>query len=113
LRERPRIAQFDPGRRGLEMIGTNHSRLVPYGKFGTGYAHSWASAAGFGALAGDPAILFGDGLKTYITRHLGIDTQFTVDRTVGNNGGTWTEAITVGFFGQLPTREWLGEKPAV
>jgi hypothetical protein len=86
---------------GLEVVGTNHSRFVPYGKIGMGYVRGYGSASSSGysysASAGAPAIVFGGGFRAYVNHHFGIDTQFTGLRTVGNYGGGTTGIGTVGI----------------
>ena len=93
---------------GLEVVGTNHSRVVPYGKFGAAYVGATAkgyvvsggySASGSG-YASAPAILFGGGVRAYINHHFGLDAGVTALRTVGNYGGSTILAPTVGVFFQ-------------
>lgn len=92
---------------GMEVIGSNRSRVVPYGKFGLAYAYGTDSADVSGVItgtirdgAGAPAILTGGGVRTYITHNVGINTHVSVLRTVGNYGGAWIFAPTVGVFFQ-------------
>lgn len=90
---------------GLEIVGTNHSRIVPYAKVGFGYVDAQASAkvngftAGSGS-AGAPAPRLGGGVRAYLNHHIAIDAQVTALRTVGNNGGATIIAPTVGVFFQ-------------
>lgn len=92
---------------GLEVVGTNRSRFVPYGRIGAAYASVAQRARVSGLVGGSygdtysaPAVVAGGGLKTYITHRIGIDTKLTVLRTVGNNGGGTAIAPTVGVFFQ-------------
>jgi hypothetical protein len=93
---------------GLEVVGTNRSRVVPYGKFGAAYVGASARVSVSGGpiyvsgsgSASAPAVLVAGGVRTYINRHWGIDTQVTGLRTVGRNGGSTIVAPTVGVFFQ-------------
>jgi hypothetical protein len=97
---------------GVEVVGSNHTRFVPYGRIGMAYWHASGSAA-IGATNGNllllaagwgtsssPAILFGGGVKVYITHHFGIDGGVMAARTVGNNGGLTVVAPMGGIFFQ-------------
>jgi len=93
---------------GVEVVGSNRSRFVPYGRLGVAYTHGSESASitaggyGYGGYysysysTSAPAIVTGGGLKTYITHRLSLDTQLSLLRTVGQNGGGWVIAPTVG-----------------
>jgi len=93
---------------GFEVVGTNRSRFVPYGRIGAAYASIAEHArVGGNLVAGHynttgsaPAVLAGGGLRTYISRHIGIDAKVTMLRTVGNYGGGTAIAPTVGVFFQ-------------
>lgn len=90
---------------GLEVVGTNHSRIVPFGRIGFGYGLGVASAsvAGFSASVsqGAPAISFGGGVRTYITKHFGFTAGVQAYRTVGNYGGNSFIMPVGGVFGQF------------
>jgi hypothetical protein len=93
---------------GLEIVGTNRSRFVPYGKFGGALVGAAATVSvNDGRFSGSasesasaPAILVAGGVRSYINRHWGIDAQVTGLRTVGGNGGSTIVAPTVGVFFQ-------------
>ena len=97
-------ASMVQGGGGLEVVATNQSRFVPYGKIGMGYVRGIGSASSggysYGTSAGAPAILGGGGFRAYLNGHFGIDIQVTGLRTVGNNGGGTTGVVTVGVFVQ-------------
>ena len=83
---------------GLEVVGNNHSRFVPYAKIGMGYGRATGSAFGYSASAGAPAIAFGVGLHAYVRRHFGIEAQVLTLHYVGSNGGGTTAVSTFGVF---------------
>jgi hypothetical protein len=92
---------------GLEVVGTNHSRFVPYGKIGAAYVGAGARVNLSGVYSGSgsgyasaPAAVAGGGLRAYINHHVGIDTQVSFLRTLGNYGGSTIIAPTVGVFFQ-------------
>jgi hypothetical protein len=85
---------------GIEVIGSNHSRVVPFGKFGMGYGHASGSVMGFGASNGAPAIAFGGGVRAYINTHFGFQAQVLGLHYVGNHGGGTTGVSTFGVFAQ-------------
>lgn len=90
---------------GLEVVGTNHSRIVPYARIGFGYVDARASASvnGFtaaSAAAGAPAARFGGGVRAYLNHHIAVDAQLTALRTFSNGGGATIIAPTVGVFFQ-------------
>jgi len=92
---------------GFEVVGTNRSRFVPYGKIGAAYANTAQRVRVSGIVAGNygqtysvPAVETGGGLRTYISHRIGIDTRLTALRTVGSRGGVTAIAPTVGVFFQ-------------
>jgi hypothetical protein len=92
---------------GLEVVGTNRSRFVPYGKFGAAYVGASAAVNVRGVVgyrgtgyASAPAALAGGGLRAYINHHVGINTQVSFLRTLGNYGGSTIIVPTVGVFFQ-------------
>jgi hypothetical protein len=89
---------------GLELVGTNHSRIVPFAKIGMGYGRGSGSVAvsGFSVSAstGSAAIAFGGGIRAYISHHFGVAADVTALHFVGNEGGGTTMVSTVGVFVQ-------------
>lgn len=93
---------------GVEVIGTNHTRFVPYGKFGVGYMLARASASAavpgyvyYGASdsVNSPTLIYGGGLKVYVNHHFGVSGGFTSYTSLGSVHGT-AIAPTVGVFFQ-------------
>ena len=88
---------------GLEVVGTNRSRVVPYAKVGMGYGREWASIFGvgfFGDSIRAPAIAFGGSVHIYITQHFGIESQVLGYRFFHNGGGSTAIIPTFGVFAQ-------------
>ncbi|HEY6272634.1 MAG TPA: hypothetical protein VIX19_11665 [Terriglobales bacterium] len=81
-------------------MGTNHSRVVPYVKFGMGYMEALVSAGGETGHEGAPTLVAGAGLRTYLSHHVGIDAGAMVMHNIGNNGGGTAIVPAVGFFFQ-------------
>jgi len=94
---------------GFEVIGTNRSRFVPFGRVGFGYgrgAVSGSVSTAYGGVSatvsqGTPDVAFGGGLRTYLTRHFGISAGWDAYRTVGNNGGNTFFMPVGGVFAQF------------
>lgn len=94
---------------GVEVVGTNHTRFVPYFRGGMAYSRVNAAAAvavGNSFVAGwaqanAPAVLLGGGVKVYLNHHVGIDGGFSVLRSLNSNvSNLTTVAPTVGVFFQ-------------
>jgi hypothetical protein len=95
---------------GLEAVGSNRSRVVPYGRVGWGYGRGAASTSvnilnqgwvGASISQGAPAIAFGGGIRTYLTEHFGLSGGLDAYRTVGNYGGNTFLMPVGGVFAQF------------
>jgi hypothetical protein len=100
-------ANFYNAAAGFEVMGTNHSRFVPYAKIGAGYLDgvgtSYSISGPYSLTASDSTgslvARFGGGLRTYLTHHVGIDIQVNALQRLGSGGGTMV-GPTVGLFFQ-------------
>lgn len=89
---------------GLEVVGTNRSRIVPFAQVGVGYGRGTGSVAfsGFSlsASTGTTAIAFGGGIRAYLSHHVGISVDVMGLRLVGNEGGGTVGVSRLGVFVQ-------------
>ena len=89
---------------GFEAVGSNHSRVVPFGRVGGGLVRGIGTVSGYGvtisASVNVPAVAFGGGFRVYANKHFGFVMDVSVLRTVGNYGGGWLVVPTAGLFAQ-------------
>lgn len=84
------------GAGGLEVVGTNRSRVVPYANLGAAYTSvsygpfSWSA----------PGVAFGGGVRVYVRHSAGFTSGLMAVRVLGNSGGYTTFVPVFGFFGQ-------------